>query len=170
MTSIRAKRDATSAPVRLPASFEEEFPGAQRSATEVMLNLTFAGVVALNRVDDLLAPYGLVLKGFNVLAVVAGDPEPLSPTTIGERTLITKTSVTSVLDRLETLGLVRRRPHPTNRRSVLVDVTAKGRATCAEILGALHLREAAWIAGMPEARRQTLIRLLGEVKGLLNKA
>jgi DNA-binding MarR family transcriptional regulator len=168
MTSIRARRDPSAAPVRVHEGFEREFPDADASATEVLLNLTFAGVVAINRVEDFVAPYGLVLKSFNVLAVVHGDPEPLTPTTIGERTLLAKTSVTSVLDSLEKLGLVCRRPHPTNRRSVLVDATDLGRSTCSDILRRLHAQEAEWMAGMPESRRQSLIRLLGEAKGLLN--
>ena len=165
---IRARRDPSADPIRVHAEFEDEFPGADRSATEVMLNLTFAGVVAVNRVDELLSRYGLVLKSFNVLAVVAGDPEPLTPTTIGERTLIAKTSVTSILDSLERLGLVRRRPHPASRRSVLVELTPAGTATCAEVLRTLHAQEAEWLAAMPQGRRQTLIRLLGEVKSLLS--
>jgi MarR family 2-MHQ and catechol resistance regulon transcriptional repressor len=168
MSTIQARRDPTLAPVRVHDGFERDFPDGERSATEVLLNLTLAGVVALNRVDELLAPYGLVLKAFNVLAVVDGDPEPLTPTVIGERTLVAKSSVTSILDSLERLGMVRRRPHPLNRRSILVATTERGRSTCAEILHRLHTREAEWLAGMPEPRRQSLIRLLGEVKGLLN--
>jgi DNA-binding MarR family transcriptional regulator len=168
MTSIRAKRDGTFDPVRVHEGFEKEFPDGDRSAAEVLLNLTFAGVTALNRVDDLLAPYGLVLKSFNVLAVLDGDPEPLTPTVIGERTLIAKTSITSVLDSLERLGFARRRPHPSSRRSTLVEVTARGRSTCSTILRDLHTREAAWMAPMPRRHRESLIRLLGEAKGLLS--
>lgn len=168
MSTIRAKRDPTFVPIRVHDAFERDFPYADRSAAEVLLNLTFAGVIAVNRVEEVLAPNGLVLKGFNVLAVINGDPQSLTPTVIGERTLIAKTSVTSVLDSLEKLGLVRRRSHPTNRRSVLVEVTTKGRSTCDDILGRLHRRETEWMAAMPESRRQSLIRLLAEVKGLLN--
>ena len=168
MGSIRAKADPGRAPLRVHAGFAKEFPGGDASAAEVLLNLTFTGVVALNRVDAYLAPYKLVLKSFNVLAVLEGDPEPLTPTAIGGRTLITKTSVTSVLDSLERLRLVKRRRHPTNRRSTLVELTPKGRATCREVLRGLHQREARWMAPMPERRRQSLIRLLGEVRGLLN--
>ena len=168
MSAIQARRDPGHAPVRVHGDFEREFPGAERSATEVLLNLTFTGVVALNRVEEVLAPHGLVLKSFSVLAVVDGDPEPLTPTTIGERTLIAKTSVTSVLDSLEKLRYVRRRPHNTNRRSILVEVTQHGTTVCAQALRILHARETAWMAAMPEGRRQTLIRLLGEARGLLN--
>lgn len=166
---IRAKANPSFAPIRVHSGFEAEFPNGERSAAEVVLNLTFAGVAAVNRVDDLLAPFGLVLKSFNVLAVVAGDPSPLTPTVIGERTLIVKTSVTAVLDRLEVLGLVRRRPHPTSRRSIQVELTKKGASVCANVLRRLHAAEARWVAGMTERDRQTLIRLLGEVKGLLNR-
>ena len=148
MSSIRARRDLAAAPLRMHDGFEAEFPGGDRTASEVMLNLTYAGVVALNRVDELLALFRLVLKSFNVLAVLAGDPEPLTPTVISERTLIAKTSVTSVLDSLERLGLVRRRPHPESRRSTLVVVTSRGRAVCDAALRRLHDQEARWMARM----------------------
>lgn len=167
-TPVRAKRDPTFAPLQVHDGFEAEFPDGDRSAAEVMLNLTFAGMAAVNRVEDLLTPYGLVLKSLNVLAVVAGDPSPLTPTVIGQRTLIVKTSVTAVLDRLEALGLVRRRPHPVNRRSVLVEATPEGSALCANVLRQLHAREKEWLAGMAADDRQRLITLLGHVKGLLN--
>ena len=36
--------------------------------------------------------------------------------------------MTRLLDRLERKGLVRRQPHPADRRSVVIEVTAEGRA------------------------------------------
>jgi DNA-binding MarR family transcriptional regulator len=168
MGSIQARRDPTFEPIRVHEAFEREYPGGSRSATEVLLNITFTGVVAVNRVEEVLAPYGLVLKSFNVLAVLHGDSNPLTPTIIGERTLVAKSSVTSIVDNLEKLGMVRRSAHPVSRRSILVDLTAHGRSICTEILERLHEREARWVSGMPEPRRQSLIRLLGELRGLLS--
>lgn len=167
---LEAKRDPSFEPVRVPDGFGQEFPGAAASATEVALNLTLAGTVAINRVEELLAQYGLVLKGLNVLAVVAGADGPLTPTAITGHTFVGKTTVTSVLDTLERRGLVYRRPHPTDRRSVLVEATAEGSQTCAEILRRLHALETQWLAEMPESERQTLLRLLGQAKGLLSRA
>jgi DNA-binding MarR family transcriptional regulator len=167
---LEAKRDPSFEPVRVPGNFEREFPGADASATEVTLNLTLAGTVTFNRVEELLAQYGLVLKGFNVLAVVAGAEGPLTPTAITGRTFVGKTTVTSVLDTLERHGLVRRYRHPTNRRSVLVEATAAGSQTCDEILWRLHALETQWLAHMAEGDRQTLLRLLGQAKGLLSRA
>ena len=120
--------------------------------------------------EQLQVQYGLVLKGLNVLAVVAGAEEPLTPSAIAGRTFVGKTTVTSVLDTLERRGLVRRYPHPTNRRSVLVEATAAGGQTCGEILHRLHALERQWLADMPEPDRQTLVRLLGQAKGLFSRA
>src|SRR5579862_2953505 len=168
--TLRAKRDPSFEPVRVPDNFGQEFPDGDASATEVTLNLSLAGTMTINRVEELLAQYGLVLKSFNVLAVVSGADGPLTPTAITERTFIGKTTVTSVLDALERRGLVRRLPHPTNRRSVLIEVTASGARDCAEIIRRLHALEAQWLADMPEPDRQALLRLLGEAKGLFSRA
>jgi DNA-binding MarR family transcriptional regulator len=53
-----------------------------------------------------------------------------SPTPISELVRVfgfKKSTLTSLLDRLERRGLVRREPHPHDRRSVLVHVTEEGR-------------------------------------------
>ena len=46
---------------------------------------------------------------------------------IGERLQVHPTSVTNAIDRLETAGLVRRKPHPTDRRTTLAEITEAGR-------------------------------------------
>ena len=47
---------------------------------------------------------------------------------IGARLQVHPASVTNVVDRLEAAGLVRRRPHPNDRRAMLVAITDEGRA------------------------------------------
>jgi DNA-binding MarR family transcriptional regulator len=60
---------------------------------------------------------------------------------LGERLLVHPTSVTSTVDALEHIGLVKRAGHPTDRRATLARITAKGRRaidrTCSQ-LGAQH--------------------------------
>jgi DNA-binding MarR family transcriptional regulator len=53
---------------------------------------------------------------------------PLSPTDLAERLLLTPGSVTALLDRLERAGWVRRRPHPTSRRSIVVELSPAARS------------------------------------------
>jgi len=46
--------------------------------------------------------------------------------TIRRRLNVTPSTMTSVVDRLETSGYVRRRPHPSDRRATMLVLTAKG--------------------------------------------
>jgi DNA-binding MarR family transcriptional regulator len=46
---------------------------------------------------------------------------------MGERLQVHPTSVTSIVHRLEAAGLVTRRKHPTDGRTVLAEITAAGR-------------------------------------------
>lgn len=51
---------------------------------------------------------------------------PLPPSALAERLGIASASMTAMLDRLTLAGLVVRRPHPTDRRSLLVELTPQG--------------------------------------------
>ena len=55
---------------------------------------------------------------------------PLSPKEISRRIHLSTGATTGMLDRLEQRGLVRRTPHPTDRRSVLVHLPRAGSRYC----------------------------------------
>jgi DNA-binding MarR family transcriptional regulator len=46
---------------------------------------------------------------------------------MGDRLMLHPTSVTNIIDRLEQQELVQRIPHPTDRRTVLAQITEDGR-------------------------------------------
>ena len=54
--------------------------------------------------------------------------QPMSMRELAELLGIDPPNATTVVDDLESRGLVRRRPHPTDRRAKLVEATAKGKA------------------------------------------
>lgn len=60
--------------------------------------------------------------------MLEGASGPLTPHEINAHLHLTSGSVTTLVDRLEQRGLVVRRPHPSDRRKVLVEITAEGRA------------------------------------------
>jgi DNA-binding MarR family transcriptional regulator len=63
----------------------------------------------------------------SVLHTLAGrGPQRLTELTASEQ--VTQPAITQVVTNLERAGLVARRPHPTDRRAVLVHVTEAGRA------------------------------------------
>ena len=68
---------------------------------------------------------------------------PMSATRVAEATGLSAAATTSMIDRLERKGLVRRRKHETDRRQVIVEMTEDGQARTWAIYGPLVQ------AGMP---------------------
>jgi DNA-binding MarR family transcriptional regulator len=103
------------------------------------------------------AEHGLESWEFDVLAALrrAGTPYELSPGRLLRETLVTSGTMTNRVDRLETRGLVRRLPDPSDRRGVLVRLTAAGRTTVDGALEGLLTRERELLAGLdPDQQRQ----------------
>lgn len=70
---------------------------------------------------------GLTLAQFDIIATLGNTPG-MSCKELGEKTLITKGTLTGVIDRLETKGLVKRSTNPDDRRCMIVQLTEKGAA------------------------------------------
>ncbi len=68
---------------------------------------------------------GLTPPQFDVLATLGNQPG-MTCRELGERTLITKGTLTGVLDRMEARGLLTRESQPHDRRSVFVRLTPTG--------------------------------------------
>ena len=153
-------------PLRQAAHFEAEFPGASRSASEVLLNLARTSSVSLAELDrrHKSAIGNLSLSGWQALAVIEGAGEPLPPKVIGERLLLTSGSITSLLDTLERRGFVRREPHPDDRRKLLVHITDEARKLVDLMLAQVHATSIDVMAGISEADRKHLIQTLAKLR------
>lgn len=75
---------------------------------------------------------GLTMPQFDVLATLGNTPGMMM-SQIAERTLVTKGTLTGIVDRLETKGLVQRRVPPDNRRCFIVELTPAGQQLFEEI-------------------------------------
>ena len=77
-------------------------------------------------------------------------------------------SVQRVADVLEGEGLIAYRPHPTDRRTKLVELTSQGH----EVLSAIYQRQVAWsaevVSQLGEARLRELTVSLNEVSRTLS--
>lgn len=152
-------------PLRLGDSFEEEFPGASRSASECSINLARAATLFLGEMQRRRRPYAdLSVAAFQVLAIVEGEGAPLPPSVISERMLTTTGTMTSLLDTLVRRGLALRTQHPADRRMLLVDITDEGRAVVDVLLPVTHRITREAFAELSEAEREQLIQLLGRVE------
>jgi len=71
------------------------------------------------RARELLAPFNITPVQYAVLKVLS-DSGNLSGAEIGKRMVLDSASITGVLDRMESLGLVERQPNPRDRRAQLI--------------------------------------------------
>jgi DNA-binding MarR family transcriptional regulator len=111
-------------------------------------------------IDQALRHHRLSRAGREALAVLDGAGQPLSPTAIAERLIVTTASVTSLLDTLERRGLVERRPDPTDRRRLLIVITHDGKAVVDQFLPEVVALQTAALATLTEAQRRQLVELL----------
>jgi DNA-binding MarR family transcriptional regulator len=114
-------------------------------------------------IDQALRHHLLSRAGREALAVLDGAGQPLSPTAIAERLIVTTASVTSLLDTLERRGLVERRPDPTDRRRLLIVITHDGKAIVDKFLPEIVALQTAALATLTEAQRRQLVELLATV-------
>jgi DNA-binding MarR family transcriptional regulator len=84
--------------------------------------------LVLSELDEVLRPYGLTFARYEALVLLTFSRRGSLPLgKMGERLQVHPTSVTSIVDRLEAADLVTRRPHPTDGRTVLAEITELGR-------------------------------------------
>jgi DNA-binding MarR family transcriptional regulator len=78
-------------------------------------------------VDDALKPHGLTFARYEALVLLSFSRRGSLPMRLmGERLQLHPTSITNIVDRLELDGLARRLPHPSDRRTTLVQLTEAG--------------------------------------------
>jgi DNA-binding MarR family transcriptional regulator len=87
---------------------------------------------------------------------------PLTQRQLGDRLALTSGAITMLVDRLVRGGWVRRRPHPTDRRSVLVELSPRAAERTPAALAAFHARVVQIAADVPEPHREAIARFLSE--------
>lgn len=81
----------------------------------------------LRRVDaELLRRYDLPVTGAELLYLLRHAPAPVRVTDLSEKVLISQSSVSRTLDRMERRGLVRRSTSSDDGRATVVSITAAG--------------------------------------------
>ncbi len=73
-----------------------------------------------NNLGDISVAYFAVLQAL-------WENDGLSISDLGERAQLEKSTMTSLIDRMEGAGLVRREDHPTDRRAYRICLTARGK-------------------------------------------
>ena len=136
-------------------------------------DLDVAPLQVLSRVSRLARHLDIARRGafaahdlesweFDVLSALrrAGPPFQLTPGALLRATLVTSGTMTNRIDRLASAGLVYREPDPSDRRGVLVTLSARGRSVVDAALTDLLDRERALLAALSDDQRTMLADLL----------
>lgn len=134
------------------------------SANECIVGIVRAGEAFVALANRALSGYQLSPAARQALAVLDGAGEPLSPTEIARRLIVTTASVTSLLDTLERRGLVERRPDPADRRRLLVAITPPAQAMVRQYVPEVVALQGAVMSGIDEEDRQQLIAVLTRIR------
>lgn len=110
--------------------------------------------------EFLRVQHGTTLPRFDVMAALYRRREGVTMSELSRMLLVSNGNATTVVDRLEADGLVRRTPSETDRRTVFVALTAAGLQQF-EVLAAGHEAEVArMFAGLSEADLEALTEIL----------
>jgi DNA-binding MarR family transcriptional regulator len=115
-------------------------------------------------VDGALKPHGLTFARYEALVLLTFAKHASLPMRVmGQRLQLHPTSVTNIVDRLEKDGLVKRVPHPTDRRTTLVEITEDGRVRrkqATEAVTAINFG----MSGLTDRQTDQLIELLTKIR------
>ncbi len=110
------------------------------------------------------------LTDLNLTAVQAmvlnflGQQEMVTSKELGERTGLDSATLTGVLDRLETSGLIERQRHPKDRRAICIGLTPNSRTMVPRIQERLDEANRDFLSGLSHKDRNELRRLLRAVR------
>ena len=117
------------------------------------------GLHGARRFGERLAPLGLEQRHAGMLIRLAAN-QGRSQQAIAEMIGVNATRMVFLVDELERLGLVERRRNPADRRSHALYLTDQGLATVDQVRAVTAEHEAEFGAGLTEAQRAQLVRLL----------
>ena len=92
-------------------------------------------------------------------ALHCGGPKIMSG--ISDELGVTRRNITALVDALEDEGLVRRLPHPTDRRATVIELTDEGGHTMDTLYDGHRRAVAELFVGLSDGDRRELLRLLG---------
>jgi DNA-binding MarR family transcriptional regulator len=121
-----AARDAVD---RVLAQWWAERPDIDASPMGVVGRISRASRLLDEGLDEVFAAHDLQRGEFDILATLrrTGAPYRLTPGGLVGSTMVTSGAITNRVDRLVAKGLVSRETDPSNRRSVLITLTDRGR-------------------------------------------
>ena len=147
---------------RIVQQWNRERPTLDVSATHVLQRISRIFLLQSASFAAIFDRYGITFGEFEVLAALlrSGPPYQMSPTRLVDAVVLSSGAMTNRIDRVEALGLVERRPDPSDRRGTLVVLTRDGLKTVDAAVVAHLANEERLLGALTATDRETLARLL----------
>ena len=144
------------------AQWKREMPEIGLEGSRILGRARRITLVSRETIEAVFARHRLDAGEFDVLATLrrSGEPFALRPTELYRAMMISSGGLTDRLNRLEAKGLVRRRESDEDKRSLMVELTAKGRSTIEAAFREDMAAENELVAGLTAPERNELARLL----------
>jgi len=130
----------------------------------IFFMLLDVGRAQFARLEEALKAVGLSAAKYKVLSQLAKAKEPVPLRTLAEEQQCVASNVTTLVDRLEADGLVRRVDDPADRRSKRAELTALGKQKTAEGEKVVAEVETAFAASLGPTERLALAKVLGSLR------
>lgn len=153
----------------MPDDFYDQTPDGDALATEAVMNTIRTADMVFDQIGRLLRPLGVSAAGGLVLGQLR-DNGVMSPSELGEHLIVTRATVTGLVDSLERRGYVHRSPNPADRRSLLVEITPAGLDVVREVRTRIHRHEKALLAGFSGEELRAFIGLLHRIQDAVAEA
>jgi DNA-binding MarR family transcriptional regulator len=138
--------------------------GEVADAMAAVTSLMRAQQIMLARVEEVLKPFDLTFARYELLQLLTFTRTGAMPMAkASARLQVHPTSVTNAVDRLERAQLVRRVPHPTDRRTTLVEITDSGRHRVGAATEDLNVKVFAQL-GLGASQVDELVRILTDLR------
>jgi DNA-binding MarR family transcriptional regulator len=136
----------------------------QPRATAAVLAIFKTSSWLLSEVNPVFAEHGITATRFDALEALSHRRTGTRPAELREMLHLPAQTITGVLDQLQAAGLVRRSPHPSDRRSTVVELTPAGRAAIDRICPPLIDIEHDCMSALSPAEQDQLTGLLAKVQ------
>ena len=143
-------------------------PVAESSALRLVDEFAAFGPCYLKWVKSRLQDCGLSYARMRLLGTLHCKGSQIM-SDISDDLGVTRRNVTALVDALEDEGLVRRMPHPTDRRATIIELTPRGVETTDSMYNGHREAVAEVFASLSEDDRHELVRLLGSLREALRR-
>ena len=152
--------------------WSREMPGLEIKGANVLNRARRLVLESRLAIEENFTKHGLDTGEFDVLSTLrrSGPPYALRPTELFIALMVSSGGMTARLDRLEDMGLIRRRPAEDDARSTMVELTPAGRKKIDAAFRADMELENEMLSGLTNSEHEELVRLLRKATQTLKDA